>query len=91
MDSLAGINPIPVCTGYGERGQIRVPEGPQVFNHAKPDYIWIDGWAEEDLDVSSLDDLPKAALEFLRLIEKEVGIPVIAISKGRQGDLLWRA
>ena len=82
MDVLSYLDKIPVCVAYDIDGQITTdfPTGYRL-DRAKPVIEYLDGFG----DVSGCrkpEDLPKAALEYIRFIEKAVGCPVKYVSVG---------
>ena len=87
MDVLSYLEKIPVCTAYDIDGEITTdfPVGERL-NRAKPVYEYLPGW---NCDISSCrkkEDLPKAALDYVRYIEKSVGCPVRYVSVGAERD-----
>lgn len=86
MDVLSYLDKIPVCVAYDIDGQITTdfPTGYRL-DRAKPVIEYLDGFG----DVSGCrkpEDLPKAALEYIRFIEKAVGCPVKYVSVGAERE-----
>ena len=86
MDVLSYLDKIPVCVAYDIDGQITTdfPTGYRL-DRAKPVIEYLDGFG----DVSGCrkpEDLPKAALEYIRFIEKAVGCPVKDVSVGAERE-----
>ena len=86
MDVLSYLDKIPVCVAYevdGERTQI-FPSGDRL-ERAKPVIEYVEGFG----DVSGcrkVEDLPKAALDYIRYLEKAVGCPIKYVSVGAGRD-----
>lgn len=86
MDVLSYMDKIPVCVAYevdGERTQI-FPSGDRL-ERAKPVIEYVEGFG----DVSGcrkVEDLPKAALDYIRYLEKAVGCPIKYVSVGAGRD-----
>jgi adenylosuccinate synthase len=56
------------------------------YAHVEPVYEETPGWSESTLGIRTLDGLPVAARNYLRLIEAIVGVPVDMISTGADRD-----
>lgn len=85
---LTGWEQIPVCVAYEVGGQ-RFDEMPMTqtdFHHAKPIYEFLPGWDEDITGARSLDDLPKAAQNYVRALEEMSGAPISAIGVGPERD-----
>ncbi len=86
MDVLSYLDKIPVCVAYDIDGEITTdfPTGYRL-DRAKPVIEYLDGFG----DVSGCrkpEDLPKAALDYIRFIEKAVGCPVKYVSVGAERE-----
>ena len=85
LDVLDGLEKVKICTSYTcpENGEIAVtPVGAEGYARVQPNYIEMPGWSESTEGVRSIDDLPAAAMAFVRKIEEVVGVPVHIISTG---------
>lgn len=85
LDVLTGFDRIPVCVAYEIDGQ-RVEEIPMTqtdFHHATPIYEYLPGWQEDISSARSLDDLPKAAQEYVAFLEQVSGTRISAIGVGQ--------
>ncbi len=83
MDVLSYLDKIPVCTAYEVDG-VKTTDFPvgEALNKAKPVIEYVDGW---NCDISSCrtkDSLPKAALDYVRFIEKATGCKITYVSVG---------
>ncbi|MCD8017212.1 MAG: adenylosuccinate synthase [Oscillospiraceae bacterium] len=87
LDVLSIYDKIPVCTAYeldGERID-RFPSGEEL-NRAKPVYEYFDGFRCDISGCRRAEDLPKAALDYIRYIERAVGCPIKYVSVGAERD-----
>ncbi len=84
LDVLTGWDRIPVCVAYEIDGE-RVDEMPMTqtdFHHAKPILEYFEGWTEDLSDCRTFDDLPVAAQEYVRALERISGSRISAIGVG---------
>lgn len=86
MDVLAYMDKIPVCVAYDVDGEITgaFPSGGKL-DRAKPVIEYLEGFG----DISgcrSAEELPKAAMDYIRYIEKAVQCPVKYVSVGPGRD-----
>jgi adenylosuccinate synthase len=84
LDVLTGLERLKVCVGYtidGEAVSTR-PASMKRLGSCKPVYQEIPGWQEEISKVRSVEQLPKNARDYIRIIEEKTGIPVSIISVG---------
>jgi adenylosuccinate synthase len=82
-DVLSGFETISVCTGYKYRDQVIdfVPFDAQ-DGDLKPLYEDLTGWSESLRGIGSAEDLPVALKNYVRFIERELGIPIVIVSVG---------
>ena len=84
---LAFLDKIPVCVAYeidGERVE-RFPIGVKLAK-AKPIYEYLPGFHCDISGCRSFDELPKAARDYVEMIEKAVGCPIKYVSVGAGRD-----
>jgi adenylosuccinate synthase len=84
LDVLDECPEIPVCTGYkvdGKETEV-IPADVRGFKSIEPIYTTLPGWQTNTLGITSFDELPKAAQEYMRFIEQESGARVGMISTG---------
>jgi adenylosuccinate synthase len=86
MDVLSYMDKIPVCVAYDVDGvrTTAFPSGDKL-ERAKPIIEYVEGFG----DVSgcrTVDELPKAAVDYIRYIEKAVGCPIKYVSVGAGRD-----
>ncbi len=87
LDVLSYLDKIPVCVAYEIDGvkTTDFPTGDRL-GRAKPVYEYVEGFKQDISTCRKLSDLPKAALSYVRFIEKAVGCPIKYISVGAQRD-----
>jgi adenylosuccinate synthase len=87
LDVLSGFETIKVATSYtGSRDKDFhtdvFPFHQSVLHHAIGEYIDLPGWTEDLTEVTSEEDLPKNALDYLKFVEDFVGVPIIMVGVG---------
>ncbi|MCL2209298.1 MAG: adenylosuccinate synthase [Treponema sp.] len=87
LDVLSFMERIPVCAAYEIDGvkTEQFPSGDKL-DKAKPVYEYLDGFKTDISKCRSVKDLPDAALNYIRYIEKAVGCPVRYVSVGAERD-----
>jgi adenylosuccinate synthase len=84
LDVLDHLAEIPVCVGYKIDGKETDEMPPQACDFEKIECIYrkMPGWGTPTNKVRTFDELPKAAREYLKFVEKETGARVGLISTG---------
>src|SRR5271157_2518033 len=84
LDVLDELDSIPVCTGYrlGTRDVAEMPPTVAEIEQVEPVYEYVPGWRAATLGVSSYDDLPEKARDYLAFLESRTGVEVGCISTG---------
>ncbi len=84
LDVLDDLESIPVCTGYrlGTRELAEMPPTVAVIEKLEPVYEYLPGWRAATFGISSYDDLPGKAKEYLAFLESRTGVEVGCISTG---------
>ncbi len=87
LDILSIYKKIPVCVAYDIDGENteRFPSGERL-KRAKPVYEYVDGWATDISGCREFSDLPEAARNYIKYIEKAVGCPVKYVSVGPERE-----
>src|SRR5690606_34058644 len=88
LDVLSGFDTIRICVGYDIDGR-RVDTFPASLRdlmRAKPIYEEHPGWQEDLSTVTSPEQLPDAALAYIRRIEELTGVAVVRVSVGPGRD-----
>lgn len=83
LDVLSGLDEIEVCTAYELDGKI-VNEFPfsTDLDRCKPVLTKLKGWSEDISNVKKAEDLPKAAYDYIKFIEKQTESKIKYVSVG---------
>jgi adenylosuccinate synthase len=84
LDVLDEMDWIPVCTAYELDGKPceTMPADIRGIEAIRPVYTRLKGWKTSTAGVRSFEELPKAAQEYLRFMEKETGAKIGIVSTG---------
>lgn len=84
LDVLDGFDEIRICTGYELNGKkVFYYDGDAVFlDKVKPVYKTMKGWKSSTRGVTKFEKLPARAQQYVRELEKLVGVPINYISTG---------
>lgn len=87
LDVLSYMDKIPVCVAYKIDGREteNFPSGDSLLR-AKPVYEYLDGFKTDVSACKKAEDLPDAALRYIRYIEKAMACPLKYISVGAGRD-----
>ncbi len=85
LDVLSYLKEIPICTGYEVDGVLtrEFPFG-DILNTARPVFETVEGWNCDISGCRRVSDLPRAAYDYIKLLEKLVGCPIQYVSVGPQ-------
>lgn len=87
LDVLSYLDKIPVCAHYELDGkQTDAFPFPAVLAAAKPVTEYVDGWKCDISGVRNWDDLPKAARDYVEMVEKAIGCHIGYVSVGPERD-----
>ena len=88
LDILTGLDPVKVCEGYriGKKEVHEFPSDPSLLEAAQPVYRSVPGWTESIKDARSVKELPRNTVNYIRYLERLMGIPFGFISVGPQRD-----
>ena len=94
LDVLDSLEEIPICVGYRVDGKVLrdFPADVDLLARIKPETRSGAGLAQRNRRGGRYDELPKAARDYVELIEERVGAPVTMISTGprREETILRR-
>ncbi|MDP2168228.1 MAG: adenylosuccinate synthase [Thermodesulfovibrionales bacterium] len=90
LDILDGIETLKICTSYRCSGKTLkdFPKEINLLEAAEPVYETIEGWQESTLGIREFGMLPDAAQNYIRTIEKLLGVKVHMISTGQDREEL---
>jgi len=84
LDVLDGLETIRLAVAYrknGRRSDI-LPAGADALEGCEPIYEELPGWKESTVGLTRFAELPKAARNYLKRIERILGVPIDVISTG---------
>jgi adenylosuccinate synthase len=84
LDVLDEFDEIPVCTSYKVRGETwnTFPAFAVAHNDYQPEYRTFKGWKSSTVGITSFDELPEAARDYVKFIEDETETRAAIISTG---------
>ncbi|MFZ2490613.1 MAG: adenylosuccinate synthase [Thermoanaerobaculia bacterium] len=84
LDVLDEFDEIPICTGYKVRGETwnTFPAFAVAHDDYQPEYRTFKGWKTSTAGITSYDDLPQEARDYIRFIEDETETQATIISTG---------
>jgi adenylosuccinate synthase len=84
LDVLDEFETIPVCVGYRLAGReiSEMPPTVREIEQVQPVYECVPGWATSTFGISSYDELPARARDYLAFLESRTGVEVGCISTG---------
>lgn len=87
LDVLSYLDKIPVCVAYDIDGEktTEFPRGERL-DKAKPVIEYLEGWKCDISGCKKVSDLPKAALDYIKYVEKAVGCPITYVSVGAERE-----
>ena len=84
LDTLTGLKTLKICVGYKKNGaELRdFPSDISELEGCEPVYEEFEGWTEDITSAKSVKDLPKAAMNYLKAVEKLIECPVKMVGVG---------
>ena len=84
LDVLSGLKEIKICTAYDYKGEIltEYPASENIIKECKPIYETLPGFDEDIAGVTTLEELPENARNYLSKIEELVGVKISIFSTG---------
>jgi adenylosuccinate synthase len=88
LDVLDELDEIKVCVAYELEGSrcIDLPTSARQFANCRPIYQTLPGWQQSTADCRTLDDLPTAALDYLKFLAELMEVPIAIVSLGASRD-----
>ena len=88
MDVLSGIEKLRLCSAYRIDGKLirDFPSDSAALRECMPVYDELPGWKEDISQVTSYDELPTNAKDYLQQASEIVGVPIGLVSVGRRRD-----
>ena len=88
LDVLDDVDEIKVCVAYeldGKRCE-ELPGSAYAFSRCQPIYQTLPGWKQSTDHCRSLEDLPRAALDYLKFLAELMDVPIAIVSLGASRD-----
>jgi adenylosuccinate synthase len=84
LDVLDELDEIKVCVAYEMEGKRcdHFPTSTSRLSKCQPIYKTLPGWKQSTADCRSLDDLPSAALAYLKFLAELMEVPIAIVSIG---------
>jgi adenylosuccinate synthase len=92
LDVLDKFDEIKVCVAYLHEG-VRyeyMPFHQSVLHDVTPVYETIQGWQSELTAVSHIDQMPAAAMDYVRFLEEKIGVPITVVGVGPEREQFVR-
>jgi adenylosuccinate synthase len=90
LDVLGYLERIPVCVGYEVDGeQLAAFPATSMLDQARPIIETLPGWGCDISQAGSFADLPAAAQQYVRFVEKAAGVRVSSVSVGPRREQLF--
>jgi adenylosuccinate synthase len=88
LDVLDSMETLQIGVGYRVAGEYLdiLPVGAEELAECEPVYEEVPSWTQSTLAVRKLEDLPRAARDYLERIEAVCGVPIDLISTGAERD-----
>jgi adenylosuccinate synthase len=88
LDVLDELDEIQVCVAYELDGRRidHFPSSSEDFAHCRPLFQALPGWQCSTADCRRLEDLPPAAMAYLRFLAELMEVPIAIVSLGAQRD-----
>jgi adenylosuccinate synthase len=88
LDVLDELEEIKVCVAYELDGETcdHFPSDANKFARCQPVYKTLPGWQQSTTHCRTLDELPKAALNYLKFLAELMDVPIAIVSLGASRD-----
>jgi adenylosuccinate synthase len=84
LDVLDTFEELKVAVAYRCDGTLHhhLPSHQSIIHHAEPEYVTVEGWGTDTSGMTLYKDLPKAARDYIDLLEEQCGAPITWVSVG---------
>ena len=82
LDVLDCLEQISICVGYTDAQGNEMMGGAENYDDLHPVYEQVPGWTESTVGAQRVEDLPPAAVSYIKRLEALVGAPIDIISTG---------
>ena len=90
LDVLSGLRELAIAVAYTIDGKrvTTMPSDWELLARAEPVYETLPGWSEDITGIRNAADLPQNARDYLKHIEKLIGVPIASIGVGPERNQL---
>jgi adenylosuccinate synthase len=92
LDVLSNFDKIKVCVAYECDGEVLgdMPLQSDILARCKPIYQEFDGWGEDLTSLTSFNELPSNAKEYIKFLEDSLGtkVSIVSIGPGREQTIV---
>ena len=94
LDVLTGLEEIKICVAY-EKGGKRIhymPSSLSDLEECRPVYETMPGWSEDISKAAVLEDLPRAAIDYLERLSELTGVSlgIVSVGPGREETIILK-
>lgn len=84
LDVLDGMEEIKICVGYkdAQGNDVFSLNGSEDYEKVSPVYETMPGWSESTLGAQTIDQLPQAAINYIKRLEELMETPIDIVSTG---------
>jgi adenylosuccinate synthase len=77
-----------VCVGYEADGvrYDHMPYHQSVLHRVTPIFEEMPGWLTDLSQMTSVDDMPRAALDYVEMLTRQIGVPVKMVGVGPERE-----
>ncbi|OQV20056.1 Adenylosuccinate synthetase [Hypsibius exemplaris] len=88
LDILDTLDEIKIGVAYRHEGKLldSFPAELTLLDKVQVDYITLKGWKQDISAARKFEDLPKEALNYIQVVEEQLGVPVRWIGVGKKRD-----
>lgn len=88
LDVLDGFETLKICTGYELDGEVldHLPTAADAQTRCTPVYEEMPGWSESTEGARTWNELPAAAIKYVKRVEELIGCPVALLSTSPERD-----
>ncbi len=92
LDVLDEFDEIKVCVAYEHEGvrYEHMPFHQSVLHEVTPVYETVPGWHTDLTSVSHVNEMPPAALDYVRFLEQRIGVPIAVVGVGPEREQFVR-
>ncbi len=84
LDVLDDLEEVPVCVAYEVDGKVitHMPASTRKMDVIKPVFERLPGWKQKTQGITSFEDLPQRARDYLNFLEEKTGVEIGSVSNG---------